>query len=1151
MQLKLSGSIYLGAAVILMLLISGISAAEELKVDLVSQYNGNTYDTISITNAITGQDFVSHRGGSISTVVVKDDYAYVGQGQDLLILDLNVSEAPGPVEVGRVTTPAIVTNIVISGGHAYVADGQGGLVAVDITDPGASTISGTIGSIFGSGITVSGNYAYMASGYRGLVTVDISDPTDLESLSTIGTSGYAYDVAVNGSFAYVADGDNGLVVFDLTNPGTPSIIGNCSTSGSARSIAVSGNYAYIADGANGLAILNITVPAAPTITETYDTAGFARDVTLSEDHAYIADGTNGLIILNVTDPESPVLAGTHNIASSEAFCVDVSGNRSYVAYGRSGLSVLDISNPSSPTSVATFDATTGFANGVVLSDYYAYVANGLMGLMVVNVTDPALPTGAGNCATDGYAHDLAVSGGHAYIADGRGGLVVVDISDPSRPTRKGSCPTSDQAFDVAISGNYAYVAANSSGLSIIGIGDPSNPTLIDSHSTATSNTTSSANGVAVKDNYAYVADGSSGLVIMNITNPDSVEVVGSYNTTHANGVTVKDNYAYIADGRNGLVVLNITDQTNPTFTGRGNTSYAHDLVISGNYVYVADDSQGIVIFNATNPAEPIQEGSYITAGYAYDVAVANNYVYVADFGNGLVILSVEGADDTTPPAQISGLNATITGADWIRWSWTNPIDADFSHVMVYLDGEFVANTTDSSINFYNATDLSEGTTYTIGILTVDTSGNINPTWVNDSATPTSIVTDTMPPASVTNLTKTDSGPSWINWAWDNPADDDFSHVMVYLDGEFVANTTDSSINFYNATNLSEGTTYTIGILTVDTSGNINSTMVNDSAIAMSLPKINSVSGTDITRNSITVIWEASNDTAQVQISRDNTILENVSGSTSYVDNDLSSGTTYVYTLVPYNSDGLAGIAVSKEFTTRSSGGGGGGSSRGSSSGSGGASVSVEDFTNLALKDANTQYLRMNANVTYQFTREGNPIQSVSFYSLKNMGGTTATIEVLNNISKLANVAPEGSIYKYVNIWVGKTGFATPANIKDSKIRFKVNTSWIQQMNVDPENVQLQRYNGTAWEVLPTTMESSTADYVIYESQTPGFSPFVITAEEMPEPPVIETPDVQSNVTNNVTDNVTPPSVEEPKTPGFEALFAVVGLLAVAYLVRRN
>ncbi|MGB3907122.1 MAG: hypothetical protein WBL02_01675, partial [Methanomethylovorans sp.] len=88
MQFKLNGSIYLGAAVILMLLISGISAAEELKVDLVSQYNGNTYDTISITNAITGQDFVSHRGGSISTVVVKDDYAYVGQGQDLLILDL-------------------------------------------------------------------------------------------------------------------------------------------------------------------------------------------------------------------------------------------------------------------------------------------------------------------------------------------------------------------------------------------------------------------------------------------------------------------------------------------------------------------------------------------------------------------------------------------------------------------------------------------------------------------------------------------------------------------------------------------------------------------------------------------------------------------------------------------------------------------------------------------------------------------------------------------------------------------------------------------------------------------------------------------------------------------------------------------------------
>ena len=1137
MKLKLSGSIYLGAAVFLMLLISGISAAEELKVDFVSQYNENTYDTASITNAITGEDFISHRGGSITTVVVNGNYAYVGQGQDMLVL--NVSDVSNPVEVGRVTTPAIVTNIVISGSHAYVADGQNGLVAVDITNPAAPTITGTSGSILGSGVAVSGDYAYVASGTRGLATVDIRIPANLVRVSIYNTSGYAYDVAVNGSYAYVADGDNGLVIVNIANPAVPTLAGNYSTSGSARGITVAGNYAYIADGSNGLAIVNIANPAAPTLTGTYNTAGFARDVTVSGSNAYVADGTNGLVIVNVANPASPASIGAHNIPSSEAFCVDVSGNYSYVAYGRSGLSVLDITNPAAPNSVATFTTTSGFANGVVLSGNYAYVANGFMGLMVVNLTDPAAPVGAGSYTTTGYAHDLAVSGNHAYVADGGSGLVIVDVSNPSAPAYKGSYDTSGQAFGVAISENYAYVAFNSSGLRIVDVTNPLAPVSRGSYDTA-----GNAENVALADDHAYIADGDAGLVIMDITDPTAPVFKGSYNTTgRANGVAVSGNYAYIADGDAGLVILNITDPTAPALTGNGTTSYAHDIAISGNYAYIADDSNGIVIFNVTDPAAPIEEGSYNTAGYAYDVAVSNSYVYVADFGNGLVILHVEGADDTTPPGSVSGLNETSAGANWIRWAWTNPVDIDFNHVMIYLDGLFVTNTSDA---FYNSTGLIEGSTHTISTRTVDDSGNINPTWVNDSAT--AIVIDAMPPASVTNLEETDADASWINWTWENPDDNDFSHVMVYLNDAFVTNTTDNATNSYNATGLTEGTTYTIGIRTVDTSGNINSTFVNDSARAMSLPEIISISGTDITRNSITVTWEASNDTAQVQISRDNTVLGNVSGSTSYVDSGLSSGTTYTYTLVPYNSDGIAGIAVSQDLRTRSSsgGGGGGGSSRSSSSGGGGgASASVEDFTNLALKDAKTQYLKMNTNVTYLFTKEGNPIQSISFYSLKNSGDTTSTIEVLNNRSKLVNVTPEGSIYKYVNIWVGKAGFATSANIKDPEVKFKVNTSWMQQMDIDPENVKLQRYNGTAWEILPTTMGSSTDGYVIYESQTPGFSPFAITAEMALEPPV----SIETGAQSNVTDNVTLPP--EEKTPGFEALFAVAGLLAVAYLVRRD
>ncbi|HML26803.1 MAG TPA: hypothetical protein PKC27_08965, partial [Methanomethylovorans sp.] len=38
--------------------------------------------------------------------------------------------------------------------------------------------------------------------------------------------------------------------------------------------------------------------------------------------------------------------------------------------------------------------------------------------------------------------------------------------------------------------------------------------------------------------------------------------------------------------------------------------------------------------------------------------------------------------DHTPPSTVSSLRETGTGTNWIRWSWKNPSDPDFSHLMV-------------------------------------------------------------------------------------------------------------------------------------------------------------------------------------------------------------------------------------------------------------------------------------------------------------------------------------------------------------------------------------------------------------------------------------------------------------------------------------
>lgn len=525
--------------------------------------------------------------------------------------------------------------------------------------------------------------------------------------------------------------------------------------------------------------------------------------------------------------------------------------------------------------------------------------------------------------------------------------------------------------------------------------------------------------------------------------------------------------------------------------------------------------------DAFNSAIAIAEAVYVNTAATQaevDQAVADLAAAEATFDASVIIII-----DQTPPASVTNLTEASTGPSWIQWAWVNPTDTDFSHVMIYLNGMYVTDTSDP---YYNVTGLAEGTTHTISTMTVDTSGNINPTWVNDSAM-AATSTDVTPPASVTNLTETSTGSNWIEWTWTNPKDPDFSYVVIYLDDAFFTCTADNSSNNYNVTGLSEGVTYTVGIQTVDNSGNTNPVVVNDSAVALKLPHIYNLTGSDIKKTSITMTWETSNDTSRVQISRDDVSLGNISGSASYTDSNLTADTIYNYVLVPYNADGLAGIPASISLTTSSSdsgGSSGGSGSKKSSSSGGGAGGSTEDYANLAIKDVDTTYLRKNTNVTYEFSRPGNDIQSISLYSLKNSGKITSTIEVLNNRSKLVNNNPEGLVYKFVNIFVGNSGFSTGDNIKDVKIKFKVNSSWMQNTGTDPADIRLQRYNGAAWEVLTTSQINSTENYAIFESHTPGFSPFAITSQKILQSSAEDATEVTQAVWSEDTESE-PPQTE--------------------------
>jgi phosphate transport system substrate-binding protein len=207
--------------------------------------------------------------------------------------------------------------------------------------------------------------------------------------------------------------------------------------------------------------------------------------------------------------------------------------------------------------------------------------------------------------------------------------------------------------------------------------------------------------------------------------------------------------------------------------------------------------------------------------------------------------------------------------------------------------------------------------------------------------------------------------------------------------------------------------------------------------------------------------------------------------------------------------------------TSSSSNGGGGSTSKTTSGGGGGGTTGEDAENIVFKDVLSLYAGKDDTMNFYFDNENNDIKYVCYGSLKNAGKIAVTIEVLDDTSTFVDNEPTGIIYKNINIWVGKTGYATESNIYNPVVGFKVSKKWIQENDIDSSTVSLNRYNGKEWEALNTKMIDSDENYFYFEAGTSGFSPFAISCETVSNEPVIE-----ETIMKSVDDELVNENVEE-------------------------
>ena len=110
-----------------------------------------------------------------------------------------------------------------------------------------------------------------------------------------------------------------------------------------------------------------------------------------------------------------------------------------------------------------------------------------------------------------------------------------------------------------------------------------------------------------------------------------------------------------------------------------------------------------------------------------------NSIYTLDSYNiDYLPLSMNFNKDTVSPANITNLTNITYAPTYINFTWTNPPNPDYHHVMLFLNSTFLMNIT-APQNYYNVTGLTPDTEYELGTHTVDRSGNINETWVNKTA----------------------------------------------------------------------------------------------------------------------------------------------------------------------------------------------------------------------------------------------------------------------------------------------------------------------------------------------------------------------------------------------------------------------------------
>ncbi|MCK5158154.1 MAG: hypothetical protein KAR08_03290, partial [Candidatus Heimdallarchaeota archaeon] len=265
-------------------------------------------------------------------------------------------------------------------------------------------------------ILIENNIAYLANGIGGVVIVNISDSQAPEKLGVFNEGGKTYGLYYNNDLLYVANDGLGLQILDVKKPTHPTKLGAFYDGGNARSVAVRGNRAYLADSSDGFEIINITNLESPFEIVQGEDVPFINEsftkIEIMDDYAYLLDKNEGVFIFSIgeeIDDTTGEFLGDYSAPVSRDFAVK--NDRVYMSSFGS-ISIIDVSIPENPLLVSDHEGyyENQFLEEDVLFATYSF------DIYLFNITNPNQLNEIGSFALSDSITDLFYEKGVLYLS---------------------------------------------------------------------------------------------------------------------------------------------------------------------------------------------------------------------------------------------------------------------------------------------------------------------------------------------------------------------------------------------------------------------------------------------------------------------------------------------------------------------------------------------------------------------------------------------------------------------------------------------------------------------------------------------------------------------------------------------------------------